>query len=491
MFLRPKRPLLANKAFRRPPGAKATVLAKRLGALQEAEEARQVFLQCSGMHTKYVKWIIQQVCFRTWWVKMPFSCAEFVVPALSLGIPQHWENLVAAQAEMAVYASLFMTIYLGMFLGGFNPPNSTDKLDDTAYKNLRAVAYYGYYPGLALGLLNILCGVAYRLVGSYLPRDSDKLVMMWAFRWLPPLNAIIFIMGVFMGVIAGVSVGEYAMRRGDFCMDGSATFTQWYGEWVRESYPTGKGVIHHLGVPIINPWAVAADAANISRPDASYYPRHDVELQHELHPSFLAYEEFMVHQLGLQGGGCFGGQPDAGFWYLQGLVALVFPFLFLRSPSLYWFRPWRAKKDPYDLSAVYQEFRVRAKIGQEMADKDKNGDGFVKPEGVYTLESAKGLLGEADAPSVIALDEPVEAALQLAGIPTEDLRPYAEDTPLRDHRYLDKMLQDAGVADVGARFKAIKILSGAEAAPGDISAAEATNGQPGRAKPNQVAPVSA
>ena len=115
MFLRPKSTNIQVR--RRPPGAKATILSERLQTLQEAEDARQVFVQCSGMHTPYVQWIVHQMCFRTWWVKVPFSCAEYVLPALTTGIPQAWENLVAAQAEIAIYASLFMTIYVGMFLG--------------------------------------------------------------------------------------------------------------------------------------------------------------------------------------------------------------------------------------------------------------------------------------------------------------------------------------------------------------------------------------
>ncbi len=37
--------------------AKPTKLAQRMEALQEAEDARQVFVLCSGMHTPYIQWI--------------------------------------------------------------------------------------------------------------------------------------------------------------------------------------------------------------------------------------------------------------------------------------------------------------------------------------------------------------------------------------------------------------------------------------------------
>ena len=127
------------------PSAKPTKLAQRMEALQEAEDARQVFVQCSGMHTPRIKWIIHQICFRTRWVTTPGTCAEFVVPALTNGIPQHWENVVAAQAEIAVYAALFMSLHLHMFLGGLAPANSTEEHDP--WSNLRHSAYFGFMVG--------------------------------------------------------------------------------------------------------------------------------------------------------------------------------------------------------------------------------------------------------------------------------------------------------------------------------------------------------
>ena len=57
-----------------------------------------------------------------------------------------------------------------------------------------------------------------------------------------------------------------------------------------------------------------------------------------------------------------------------------------------------------------------------------------------------------------------QVALAAAGLDPEELRPYAADTPLRDHPFLDNMLREAGIAEVGARFKTIKALTG-NAAP--------------------------
>ena len=336
MFMRKLQPALAALRTRQAStgsvvSAKPTKLAQRMEAIQEAEDARQVFVLCSGMHTPYIKWIIKQICFCTWWVKAPGSCAEYVVPALTNGISQHWENVVAAQAEIAVYAALAMTLYMNLFLGGFAPANSTEEFD--LWQNPRSRAALGYIVGVSLGLFNIVCGVAYRLMGAYLPRESDKLAVLWTYRWIPPLNVVLFTLGILAGLLYGLDAGYKAMYQGDVCMpDGSMTYLHWYLEWVRESYPTGKGLVHPLNEHILNPWAVAADAAGIERPDAKYEPSNRVGRPN--HASFQAYEEFMASHLGLQGTGCYGGRESRPL-ILLGLILLLFPMLLSRNPLFY------------------------------------------------------------------------------------------------------------------------------------------------------------
>ena len=504
MFMRKPKPALAGK---RRVVARPTELAERMDAIQEAEDARQVFVQCSGMHTPYIQWIIHQICFRTRWVTTIGSCAEFVVPALSNGISTHWENVVSAQAEIAVYAALFMSIYSNLFLGGFAPANSTEEFD--LWQNPRSKAYFGYIVGVCMGMFNIGCAVIYRFAGAFLPRESDKLAVLWTYRWIPPLNAVFFCIGVFVGVIYCMGSGDQAVAEGDYCMpDSSLSYTTWYLEWVRESYATGRGIVHPLNEPILNPWAVAADAAGIERPeDAKYEPSKSVGMTGLMggpshsdrpnHASFLAYEEFMADHLGLEGGGCFGGREN-GPMLLLCLLFLLFPIGLSRSPMFYWFRPWRTKGkagartddntgddntgDPYDLSAIYQEYKVRAAIGQEMANKDTSRDGFVSPgaEGAYVLRSSKHILGLVSAPAPIALDAPVLAALRQAAVDPEDLRQYAEDVGSSSYPFLDTVLREAGVADLGTRLKAIKALQGVEDDAGTGDAPQET------VKPNQV-----
>jgi hypothetical protein len=74
--------------------------------------ARAVFVKCSGMHTATLRHIVDQICCRGRWVSMPFSCAEFVYPALANGITQYWDMIVSAQCEVAIYSALFMTLWV-------------------------------------------------------------------------------------------------------------------------------------------------------------------------------------------------------------------------------------------------------------------------------------------------------------------------------------------------------------------------------------------
>ena len=197
----------------------------------------------------------------------------------------------------------------------------------------------------------------------------------------------------------------------------------------------------------------------------------------------------MADHLELKGGGCFGGR-DRSDNYLILMFLLPWAIVIARSPVSYWFRSrafnnlfrrnrWRegtcTSDDPYDLSAIYQEYKLRAAIGQEMANKDANRDGFVKPvyEGAYALSESDKIVGDASAPTPIVLDAPVRAALQQAAVDPEKLRQYAEDGPFRDHRFLNTVLAEAGVADLGARLKAIRALQGAEEDADDAKTGDA------------------
>lgn len=103
----------------------------------------------------------------------------------------------------------------------------------------------------------------------------------------------------------------------------------------------------------------------------------------------------MVHHLKKDGRGCFGGWDDSPLAYILSLIVLPLAMAMIRSPMLYWFRPWRAPGDPYDMGTVYKEYKVRATIGQELADKDKNSNGYIDPiESQHQFKSTNKLLGE-------------------------------------------------------------------------------------------------
>ena len=130
------------------------------------------------------------------------------------------------------------------------------------------------------------------------------------------------------------------------------------------------------------------------------------------HDSFFAYMEFMQDHLGQLGTACYGpsgGMYDPGTIIVVGsfvMFIILLCFIWFRNPQFYWFRPDHGKRsfitcgwwigargDPYDMSRVYEEFAVRAMIGQEMADKeskDKAHKGYVDPH----VGSKYDLMGE-------------------------------------------------------------------------------------------------
>jgi hypothetical protein len=42
--------------------------------------------------------------------------------------------------------------------------------------------------------------------------------------------------------------------------------------------------------------------------------------------------------------------------------------------------PGDVKDDPFDLSLVYEEFKMRAIVGAKLAARDVDGNGFVEPD---------------------------------------------------------------------------------------------------------------
>ena len=81
----------------------------------------------------------------------------------------------------------------------------------------------------------------------------------------------------------------------------------------------------------------------------------------------------------------------------------------------------------------------------------------------FVLSESNNILGDASAPTPIALDAPVLAALQQAAVdPDRGSRQYAEDVGRSSYPFLDTVLREAGIADLGTRLKAIKALQGVE-----------------------------
>ena len=91
-----------------------------------------------------------------------------------------------------------------------------------------------------------------RLTGACLPRESDMLVVMWKYRWLPLVNLICFIGGTGVGFLLCLNQVTSNMRQGNACMDGTQIYPcVWLTALIRRRR-TAKPYEHHQNVLVIS-----------------------------------------------------------------------------------------------------------------------------------------------------------------------------------------------------------------------------------------------
>jgi len=342
---------------------------------------RLQFIRCSGMHTPRVQKILDEVCVydkgRFLWNLNPCSCIEFVIPAFTKGIPEHLETICVMHGEIAVYAALFMTLYVGVYGGGFAPTASG------VTQNYRVMHFGGWVVGCCCGLVNIMTSIFYRLAIAGLARESDMLVFISKTRYYTLLNPLIFMCGAMIGIIFCFTAQLNVNLRGDHCLDGSLAYDEWFKEWLNDAFPLGQGVEFAKGEPIKNPWAVKADELNITRP--SSFPwgvlnlkKHSVEMDGET-AVFAMYLEFMQAHFESNGNGCWGNiQPYNSMVWIMAFAGPLVYFCVVRNAHFYWLNlsPWHPG-DPYDMSYAYQNFKQRIEIATELAARDLDKNGYV------------------------------------------------------------------------------------------------------------------
>jgi hypothetical protein len=80
--------------------------------LQDAAEKRAHFLHCSGMHTKAVETLVENVCNG----KVDGPCLSFVAPALYEGVSEFLEKQLDAYSDLATYSALYVVSSRGQFV---------------------------------------------------------------------------------------------------------------------------------------------------------------------------------------------------------------------------------------------------------------------------------------------------------------------------------------------------------------------------------------
>jgi len=188
---------------------------KRSYDVDRLETKRLQFLRCSGMHTKAVQSIVEEVAVydrcRFWWNSLnPFSGIELVIPAFTRGIPEHLESLIAASSEIAVYAALFLTLNLAAVMGGgLSIPGP--RYDDRRLRILQFVLCT-----TACFLTNIFASIILRLSSSALARESDMLVFISKIRYWNWINIGVFSLGSIFGMVYAEAVFLGSWIEGDY-----------------------------------------------------------------------------------------------------------------------------------------------------------------------------------------------------------------------------------------------------------------------------------
>ena len=420
------------------------------------------------MHTPVVRRIVHAVCTKHWTMAHPFSCSSFLVPALTRGIPEQLEAVCTGHGEIAVYVSLFMSIYVGARLGGFfAPPQSK-------YDDLRREFDLGYNIGLVCGLINVMVSIFFRASAATMARESDMLVFLAKSRYYSQLNILIFLVGGTLGMMNCLGAA-IASDRGDFCLDGSISYMEWWYEWALDEYPKGKGVFHEEGAPILNPWAIKATNLSLTtdwKPPSSSRPNVNIASARG-DDAWPKYMEFMQAHFDLTDQGCFGFYANHVqlFWIFILLPPLAY-LCFSRNSHFYWMIGTElcgkfccSLDDPFDLTIAWDEFSARARVGAKLASRDTHSGAFIDPtkagnvfdtSRIFSKEelaSSEELAPEVAPPSPSSLPalEVHKELLDKAGLDGNTMRQLAEQT-------LYLALKDAGIDSPGDRAKIINAV---------------------------------
>ena len=466
--------------------------------LSSCEARREQYLRCSGMHTESVKEVVRTICDG----KLNNPSYAFVAPALYEGIPEFLNQMLDVLGQIAVYSSLIVGIIASAGMSGFYPKTEPGAMGGY---------YSGVFSGMCANTMVVAIEMFYRYAAVGHMRDSDKLLFLWRARHVPYVAVMLWILGIWgPGVALALAVND-TVYNGGACFAGkdpTMHWTDWWEEWVGLAGahpPQGAGIVHPKGEQIPNPWMLRANELGISAPDPiGMTACGDQELVDQ-------YSEFMRDHFGFDKS-CqpqqalhehFGGFGSGGIGYMHQFLIAFFPISYLCAfyvlirvgPTRHMFNYWSAQpapvwkqytlgflgwvtpfyffgplaetktNDPFDMTEAFEEFKLRAAVGLELAKKDTTGDGFVNlEENQLSLRLSHGELLPEELPEDHLASADFGALLEALGldkkygalakqIELESLRSLAQDG---GGECLNE-LKDAGVS-VGDRIKIVQAL---------------------------------
>ena len=237
------------------------------------------------MHTPEVRSVVKTICEGN--LKGPG--AAYVAPALYEGVAEFLGKTMDAQGELAVYASLYLSLVAAAGMSGFLPTLSHRRAVESYYN--------GVYSSMFCFSGVVLVAVLYRFAAVGHMRESDMLLYLWRARYVPLINYLFFGVATCSVMYTLMTAVVNTVRDGGACFasigDPTMHWGDWWDEWtggVGARIPVGAGAVHPKGEELLNPWILKANELGIAAPEgaesAEFHDATDQELK-DLYSEFL------------------------------------------------------------------------------------------------------------------------------------------------------------------------------------------------------------
>ena len=202
------------------------------------ELRHQIFVECSGMHTRKIYNLVRKTCERGE-RKYKIGCCmsevlstTWTMCALTAGPDVYFDTILRTLGELAIYAALFLSVVLASSTA---PPLIPDGLSRDVY----ILGQFGSYA--FLGAV-IFLHLALNLQSASYIRNSDKLYCIGKHLWkVFFLSFFCLITGVTFTIFSAAACLD-ALISGNYCLDGSIS----YADFIEQNLTKPEPLIGNL-----------------------------------------------------------------------------------------------------------------------------------------------------------------------------------------------------------------------------------------------------